>query len=69
MLKVMFQKIWHKRWMVFSLLLGTILLSATVVSFPMYKEAAFDRMLQDEFENYLTEKGEWPGLLELVMVS
>ena len=69
MLKVMFQKIWHKRWMVFSLLLGTILLSATVVSFPMYKEAAFDRMLQDEFENYLTEKGEWPGLLEFVMVS
>jgi len=69
MLKVMFQKIWHKRWMVFSLLLGTILLSATVVSFPMYKDAAFDRMLQDEFENYLTEKGEWPGLLEFVMVS
>lgn len=69
MLKVMFQKIWHKRWMVFSLLLGSILLSATVVSFPMYKEAAFDRMLQDEFKNYLTEKGEWPGLLEFVMVS
>ncbi len=69
MLKVMFQKIWHKRWMVFSLLLGSILLSATVVSFPMYKKAAFDRMLQDEFENYLTEKGEWPGLLEFVMVS
>ena len=55
--------------MVFSLLLGSILLSATVVSFPMYKKAAFDRMLQDEFENYLTEKGEWPGLLEFVMVS
>ena len=69
MLKVMFQKIWHKRWMVFSLLLGSILLSATVVSFPMYKKAAFDRMLQDEFENYLTEKGEWPGLLEFVLVS
>lgn len=69
MLKVMFQKIWHKRWMVFSLLLGTILLSATVVSFPMYKEAAFNRMLQDEFENYMTEKGEWPGLLRFVMVS
>ncbi|MBR3825891.1 MAG: FtsX-like permease family protein [Lachnospiraceae bacterium] len=69
MLKVMFQKIWHKRWMVFSLLLGSILLSATVVSFPMYKKAAFDRMLQDEFYNYLTEKGEWPGLLKFTMVS
>lgn len=69
MLKVMFQKIWHKRWMVFSLLLGSILLSATVVSFPMYKEAAFDRMIQDEFQHYLTEKSEWPGLLEFVMIS
>ncbi len=69
MLKVMFQKIWHKRWMVFSLLLGSILLSATVVSFPMYKEAAFDRMIQDEFQHYLTEKSEWPGLLKFVMLS
>ena len=69
MLKVMFQKIWHKRWMVFSLLLGSILLSATVVSFPMYKKAAFDRMLQDEFQNRLTETGEWPGILKFLMVS
>ncbi len=69
MLKVMFQKIWHKRWMVFSLLLGSILLSATVVSFPMYKEAAFDRMIQDEFQHYLTEESEWPGLLEFVILS
>ncbi len=69
MLKIMFQKIWHKRWMVFSLLLGSILLSATVVSFPMYKEAAFNRMIQDEFEHYLTEKSEWPGLLEFLLVS
>lgn len=69
MLKVMFQKIWHKKWLVFCLLLGSILLSATVVSFPMYKEAAFNRMLQDEFENYLTKKSQWPGLLEFVIVS
>ena len=69
MLRIMFQKIWHKKWMVFCLLLGSILLSATVVSFPMYKDAAFNRMLQDEFENYLTEKGEWPGILQYVIVS
>ncbi|MBQ7774348.1 MAG: ABC transporter permease [Lachnospiraceae bacterium] len=69
MLKVMFQKIWHKKWMVLCLLLGSVLLSATVVSFPMYKEAAFNRMLQDEFENYLTEEGEWPGILEFVIIS
>ncbi len=69
MLKVMFQKIWHKKWMVLCLLLGSILLSATVVSFPMYREAAFNRMLQDEFDNYLSEEGTWPGLLEFVIVS
>lgn len=69
MLRVMFQKIWHKKWMVFSLLLGCILLIATAVSFPMYKESAFNRILQDEFNNYLAENGEWPGFLEATIVS
>ena len=35
------------------LLLGCILLVATVVSFPLYRHAAFDRMIQDEFDQYL----------------
>ncbi len=65
----MFQKIWHKKWMVLCLLLGSILLSATVVSFPMYREAAFNRMLQDEFDNYLAQEGTWPGILEFIIVS
>lgn len=69
MLRVMFQKIWHKKWMVLSLLLGCILLSATAVSFPMYKDSAFNRILQDEFNNYLMEEGEWPGYLEATIVS
>lgn len=69
MLKVMLQKLWHKKWMVMCLLLGSILLIATVVSFPMYRNAAFDRMLQDEFQEYLTENGEWPGINEFIIVS
>lgn len=69
MLRVMFQKIWHKKWMVLSLLLGCILLIATAVSFPMYKESAFNRILQDEFNNYLAENGEWPGYLDAKIVS
>ncbi len=69
MLRVMFQKIWHKKWMVFSLLLGCILLIATAVSFPMYKESAFNRILQEEFNNYLEENGEWPGYLDATIVS
>ena len=69
MLRVMFQKIWHKKWMVLSLLLGCILLSATAVSFPMYKESAFNRILQEEFNNYLADNGEWPGFIEATIVS
>jgi len=42
------------------LLLGCILLIATVVSFPLYRNAAFDRMLADEFNDYLSETGLWP---------
>ena len=60
MLKVTLQKIWHKKWMVLCLLLGCILLVATVVSFPLYRHAAFDRMIQDEFDQYVDETGLWP---------
>lgn len=55
--------------MVLCLVLGSILLIATVVSFPMYRNAAFDRMLKDEFQNYLTEYGEWPAMQEMVVIS
>lgn len=65
----MLQKLWHKKWMVFCLLLGCILLIATVVSFPLYRNAAFDRMIQDEFEDYLAETGLWPGVVKLTTVA
>ncbi len=69
MLGVMLQKLWHKKWMVVCLLLGCILLTATVVCFPLYRNAAYNRMLQDEFNNYLTENGEWPALFPLRTIS
>ncbi len=69
MLKIMFQKMWHKKWMISCILLGIILLTATVVSFPLYRKAAYDRMLQDEFENALRDSGEWPAKLEMTLVS
>ena len=55
MLRIMLQKIWHKKWMNLCLLLGCVLLIATVICFPLYKDAAYNRMLQDEFENELSE--------------
>ncbi|MDY3110680.1 MAG: FtsX-like permease family protein [Lachnospiraceae bacterium] len=60
MLGIMLQKMWHKRWMNLSLLLGCILLVATVVSFPLYQNAAYDRMLQDEFRNFISTEGKFP---------
>ena len=69
MLGIMLQKMWHKKWMVLCLLIGNVLLIATVVSFPLYRTAAFDRMLRDEFEQELTENGKWPAMLEMAITA
>lgn len=69
MLGIMLQKMWHKRWMNLSLLLGCILLVATVVSFPLYQRAAYDRMLQDEFRNYIATQGKYPTTISMGTVS
>lgn len=60
MFRIMLQKLWHKKWMNLCLLLGCILLIATVVSFPLYQTAAYDGMLQDEFRNYRSTTAQWP---------
>lgn len=65
MLGIMLQKMWQKRWMNLSLLLGCILLIATTVSFPLYQKAAYDRMLQDEFTQYVTQEGRWPMVVQM----
>ena len=63
MLRIMLEKMWQKKWMNLSLLLGCILLIATTVSFPLYQKAAYDRMLQDEFINFMSEEGNWPMVI------
>lgn len=65
MLIIMLQKIWHKKWMSLCLLIGIVFLTACAVSFPMYRTAAFDRMLQDEFDQAYSRSGEWPALSHL----
>ena len=65
----MLQKMWHKRWMNLCLFLGITLLVATLVSFPLYEHAAYDRMLQDEFETYLANEGKWPTSNTMVTFS
>ncbi len=65
----MLQKLRHKRWMGLALFVGIALLIATTVSFPMYRSAAYDRMLQDEFDQYLAENGSWPARNRLSLTS
>lgn len=55
--------------MVVCLLLGIVLLVATVVSFPMYRKAAYDRMLADEFTEYLETEGDWPARNQFRVIS
>lgn len=69
MLKVMLQKLWYKKWMSISLFIGIVLLTATAASFPMYRNAAYDRMLQDEFEQALVAGGSWPAMNSLSLIS
>ena len=62
MLGVVLQKIRNKKWLFACLLLGSVLLIATAASFPMYRNAVFNRMLQDEMLSVITEEGRWPSL-------
>ncbi len=63
MFRLMLQKMWHKKWMTLSLLIGCILLVATAISFPLYQKAAYDRMLQDEFNMIISQEGRYPTVL------
>ena len=69
MFKIMLQKLVSKKWMNLCLLLGSVLLIATVVSFPLYQAAAYDRMLQDVFRNYQAQEGDWPAYFEMNAAS
>ncbi|MCQ2496779.1 MAG: ABC transporter permease [Lachnospiraceae bacterium] len=65
MFHLMLQKILHKKWMAVSLLIGNILLVAIAVSHPMYQEASRNRMLTDEFTNYIEQKNEYPFVVDM----
>ncbi len=63
MFRLLIQKLLHKKWMVVCLLIGNILLIAIAVSNPMYKRAALNRLLADEFDVYTEQNAEYPGIL------
>jgi len=64
MFHLMLQKILHKKWMAASLLIGNILLVAIAVSHPMYQQASKNRMLTDEFVNYMQDNNAYPMIID-----
>lgn len=48
-----------------SLLIGIVFLVACTVSFPMYRTAIFDHMVQEEFDRSYSLRGEWDALNHL----
>lgn len=65
MFRFMIQKLLHKKWMLISLLIGNILLVAITCSNPMYKNASLQRMLTDDFIQYLQKDNTYPAMLTL----
>ncbi|MBQ9764630.1 MAG: ABC transporter permease [Lachnospiraceae bacterium] len=62
MLRFMLQKLMHKKGLVFSLLIGNILLIAIASSHAMYKNASLQRMLTDEFTKVVEETNTHPAM-------
>lgn len=65
MLRFVIRKMFSKKWMVLSLLIGNILLISIAAGNPMYTHAVFQRTLTKNLEAYLTEKNTYPGLVTL----
>lgn len=65
MFSLMLQKLFHKKWMLFCLLIGNILLISVAISHPLYRTSSFQRMLTDEFKAYEESTGEWPTTFSL----
>ena len=68
MLVIILGKLWQKKWMNLSILVGCVLLIAIAVSFPLYRTAAYDRMLQDVMADELSQGGNWPMIISMKSV-
>lgn len=63
MLEFVFQKIWSKKWLFLSLLLGNLLIVAIASAGPMYSQASMQRALTQNLSNYLVETNQDPGTI------
>jgi len=65
MFSLMLHKLLHKKWMVFCLLIGNILLTAVAVSYPIYRVSSFQKMLTDEFKQCEEDNQKWPAIFSV----
>jgi putative ABC transport system permease protein len=56
------RKIWHKRGLMASLLIGMLLAGALVALIPTYARMSLNRTFQKELEGYQQETGVYPGM-------
>ena len=59
MLRFIFGKIIHKKWMVFSLMIGGILMISIACCNPMYTNAALQKLFTSSFENAYERTGDY----------
>ncbi|HBN85351.1 MAG TPA: hypothetical protein DDZ89_16085, partial [Clostridiales bacterium] len=64
MLLVVLRKIISNKWLVACLLIGSILLVATVSTIPMYSAGVFQRMLTKDLEQFQIDTRSFPGSYE-----
>ena len=55
MFTLVFQKLWSKKWMIVSLLLGNLLMVSIASAGPLYSNAALQRALTRNLSTYYTE--------------
>ncbi|NSW92728.1 MAG: FtsX-like permease family protein [Firmicutes bacterium] len=65
MLIILVRKILNNKWMVLSLLIGSILTVAMVSSVPIYTNGVLQRMLVKDLESYQQNYGGFPGRLSI----
>lgn len=63
MIRLMLEKLLHKKWMVFSLLVGNLLLISIAACHPMYKNATLLNMLREGFTEYIVENNQNPATI------
>jgi len=65
MIRFLLHKIWQNKWLMFSLLIGNILLIGVVAATPMYNQATMNRILQQNLRAVQWHENQHPIIVEL----